>query len=101
MLSKWSHEKKADILTNEELNTTNEEPDADTNTADFESKVFHCATAFSPWEKYDGVVVLYNDLWYPGVVIDARASLTLQGLFLKKQKILKIVYSISFLLLKL
>ena len=81
MLSKWSHEKKADILTNEELNTTNEEPDADTNTTDFESKVFHCATAFSPWGKYDGVVVLCNDLWYPGVVNDVRASLTLQGLF--------------------
>ena len=31
--NKW----RTDILTNEEVNTTNEEPDADTNAADFES----------------------------------------------------------------
>ena len=34
MFSKWSHEKRADILTNEEPNTTNEEPDADISAAD-------------------------------------------------------------------
>ena len=33
------------------------------------------------------MVVLYNDLWYPGVVTDARASLTLQGLFLGNREI--------------
>ena len=81
MFSKWSREKRADILTNEERNTTNEEPDADNNAADVESKVSDCAAAFSPWEKDDWVVVLYNDLWYPGVATDVRASLTLQGLF--------------------
>ena len=69
MISKWSLEKRADILTNEKLNTTNEEPDADTNAAEFKSKVSHCAATFSPWEKDDWVVVLYNDLWYPGVVV--------------------------------
>ena len=77
MLSKWSREKRADISTNEELNTTNEETDADINAADFESKVSDCAAAFSPWEKDDWVVVLYSDLWYPVVVTDVRASLTL------------------------
>ena len=86
MFSKCSCEKRADISTNEELNTTNEEPDADTNAADFESKVLDCAAAFSPWEKDDWVVVLYNDLWYPGVVTDVRASLTLQGLFLENRR---------------
>ena len=83
---KWSHKKRADILTNEELNKTNEEPDGDTNAADFESKVFDCTAAFSPWEKDDWIVVLYNDLWYPGVVTDVRASLTLQGLFLENRR---------------
>ena len=54
MFSKWSQEKRRVILINEELNTTNEEPDADTNAADFESKVSDCAAAFSPsWEKGD------------------------------------------------
>ena len=87
MFSKWSCEKRADIITNEELNTANEEPDADTNAADFESKVLDCAAACSPWEKDDDwVVVLYNDLWYPGVVTDVRASLTLQGLFLENRR---------------
>ena len=32
---------------------TNEEPDADTNAAEFESKVSHCAATFSPQEKDD------------------------------------------------
>ena len=86
MFSKWSREKRGDIFTNEELNTTNEEPDADTNAADFESKVSDCAAAFSPWEKDDWTVVLYNDLWYPGVVTDVRASLTLQGFFLENRR---------------
>ena len=67
------------------INTTNEEPDADTNAADFESKVSDCAAAFSPWEKDDWTVVLYNDLWYPGVVTDVRASLTLQDFFLENR----------------
>lgn len=35
------------------LNRINEEPDTDTNAANFESKVSHCAAAFSPWEKDD------------------------------------------------
>ena len=95
MFSKCSCEKRADILTNEELNTTNEEPDAD-----FESKVFDCAAAFSPWEKDDWMVVFHNDLCYRGVVTDIRASLTLQGFFLENRK-LKIVDSICFLSLKL
>ena len=83
LFSKWSCEKRTDTLTNEELNTIN---DADTNAADFESKVSDCAAAFSPWEKDDWVVVLYNDLWYPGVVTDVRASLTLQGFFLENKE---------------
>ena len=61
MFSKWSQEKKAGILANEELNTTNKEPDpdADTNAANFESTVPDCAAAFSPtWEKDDWVVIL-------------------------------------------
>ena len=70
LFSKWSHEKRADMLTNEELQTTNEEPDAGTSAADFESKVSECAAAFRPLEKDDQVVVLYNDLWYSGVVTD-------------------------------
>ena len=54
LFSKWSQEKRRGILINEELNTTNEEPDADTDAADFESKVSDCAAAFSPsWEKGD------------------------------------------------
>ena len=85
LFSKWSHEKRGDILKNEELDTTNEEPDADTNAADFESKVSDCGAAFSPWEKDDWVVVFYNDLWYPGVVTDVRASLTLQDFFLENR----------------
>ena len=53
--NKW----RTDILTNEEVNTTNEEPDADTNAADFESKVFDCGAALSPWGKrwLDGCIV--------------------------------------------
>ena len=91
--NKW----RTDILTNEEVNTTNEEPDADTNAADFESKVLDCAAACSPWEKDDWVVVLYNDLWYPGVVTDVRASLTLQGLFLENRRNWKLfTVSVSF-----
>ena len=91
--NKW----RTDILTNEEVNTTNEEPDADTNAADFESKVSDCAAACSPWEKDDWVVVLYNDLWYPGVVTDVRASLTLQGLFLENRRNWKLfTVSVSF-----
>ena len=74
LFSKWSCEKRTDTLTNEELNTIN---DADTNAADFESKVSDCAAAFSPWEKDDWVVVLYSDLWCPVVVTDVRASLIL------------------------
>ena len=77
LFSKCSFEKWADILTNEELNATNEKPDADTNAADFESNVSDCAAAFSPWEKDDWVVVLYSDLWCPVVVTDVRASLIL------------------------
>ena len=51
------------------INIKNEEPDADTNAADFESKVSDCPAAFSPsWEKDDWVVVLYIDLWYLGVM---------------------------------
>ena len=91
--NKW----RTDILTNEEVNTTNEEPDADTNAADFESKVSDCGAAFSPWEKDDWVVVFYNDLWYPGVVTDVRASLTLQGLFLENRRNWKLfTVSVSF-----
>ena len=85
MFSKWSREKRADILTDEKLNTTNEEPDTDFNAGDFESKVSDCAAAFSPWEKDDWVVVFYNDLCYSGVVTHVRASLTLQGLFLENR----------------
>ena len=58
-------------------------PMADTNAADFESKVTDCAATFNPWEKDDWVIVLYNDIWYTGVVADVSASLTLQGLLLK------------------
>ena len=69
------------------INIKNEEPDADTNAADFESKVSDCPVAFSPsWEKDDWVVVLYIDLWYPGVVTGVSASLTLQGPFLKNRR---------------
>ena len=39
-------------------------------------KVSDCAVAFIPWKKDDWVVVLYNDLWYHGVVTDVRANLT-------------------------
>ena len=81
LFSKQSDEKRADILTNEELNTANEEPDVDTSAAYFDSKVSDFAVAFSPWEKDDWVNVFYNDLWYPGVVTDLGASLSLQGLF--------------------
>ena len=83
LFSKQSHEKRADILTNEELNTATEEPDVDTSAAYFDSKVSDFAVAFSPWEKDDWVNVFYNDLWYPGVVTDVGASLSLQGLFLE------------------
>ena len=70
-------------MTNEELNTATEEPDVDTSAAYFDSKVSDFAVAFSPWEKDDWVNVFYNDLWYPGVVTDVGASLSLQGLFLE------------------
>ena len=86
MFSKWSFEKKADILTNEKRNRTNEEPDSDTNAADFESKVSNCAAAFSPWEKDDWVVVVHNDLWYPGVMTYEREIFTLQGLLLENRR---------------
>ena len=80
-----SREKSRHIIelrTKEYEEYKNEEADADTNAADFESKVSDCAAAFSPyWEKDDWVVELYNDLWYPGVVTDVSASLTLQGFF--------------------
>ena len=88
LFSKQSREKRADILTDEELNTTNEEneePDTDFNAGGFESKVSDCAAAFSPWEKDDWVVVFYNDLCYSGVVTHVRTSLTLQGLFLENR----------------
>ena len=88
LFSKWSHEKRAGILTKEELNTTNEEPDADNNAPDFENKVSGGADAFSPsWEKMIGWYhsILVN-LWYSGVVTDVSESLTLQGLFLKNRR---------------
>ena len=86
MLSKWSDEKRRDILKNKELNTTNEEPDANTNAGDFENKVSDCAAAFSFSEKDDWAVVWYNDLWYSGVVTNERGSLILQGLFLESRR---------------